>query len=51
MFHVGVLRVSLTSIAQLQDDGRLGIAGSLEGGNDCGRRCDVDGGDGCETPS
>lgn len=35
-----------TSLGSLEDDGRLGIASSLQRCNDGGGRCDVYGGDG-----
>ena len=38
--------VGSTTVGHLEDDGRLGIAGSLEGGNDGGGRGHVDGGNG-----
>lgn len=38
--------VGSTTVGHLEDDGRLGIAGSLEGGDDGGGRGHVDGGNG-----
>jgi hypothetical protein len=35
-----------TTLRSLEDDGRLGVAGSLERRNYGGGRCDVDGGNG-----
>jgi len=44
--HTLTGEVSGTAVGELEDDGRLGVTGSLERGDDSGRAGHVDGGDG-----